>query len=63
MGFPRQEFWSGLPRPPAGDLPDPGIEPRSLTSKVDFLPSEPPGEAMEEGKTQNSISGAKAHFL
>ena len=32
LGFPRQEFWSGLPCPPPGDLPDPGIEPVSLTS-------------------------------
>ena len=29
MGFPRQEHWSGLPFPPPGDLPEPGIEPRS----------------------------------
>ena len=29
MGFSRQEYWSGLPFPPAGDLPDPGIEPAS----------------------------------
>ena len=29
MGFSRQEYWSGLPCPPAGDLPDPGIEPAS----------------------------------
>ena len=32
MGFSRQEYWSGLPYPPPGDLPDPGIEPTSLTS-------------------------------
>ena len=32
MGFPRQEYWSGLPFPPPGDLPDPGIEPGSLMS-------------------------------
>uniref|UniRef100_G3N0Q5 LY6/PLAUR domain containing 6 n=1 Tax=Bos taurus TaxID=9913 RepID=G3N0Q5_BOVIN len=32
MGFSRQEYWSGLPCPPPGDLPDPGIEPESLTS-------------------------------
>ena len=31
MRFSRQESWSGLPRPPSGDLPDPGIEPPSLT--------------------------------
>ena len=32
MGFSRQKYWSGLPCPPPGDLPDPGIEPASLTS-------------------------------
>ena len=32
MGFSRQEYWSGLPFPSRGDLPDPGIEPRSLVS-------------------------------
>ena len=32
MGFSRQEYWSGLPSPPPGNLPDPGIEPASLTS-------------------------------
>ena len=32
MGFPRQEYWSGLPSLPPGDLPDPGMEPTSLTS-------------------------------
>ena len=32
MGFSRQEYWSGLPYPPSGYLPDPGIEPMSLTS-------------------------------
>ena len=32
MGFSRQEYWSGLPCPPTGDLPEPGIEPASLMS-------------------------------
>ena len=32
MGFSRQEYWSGLPCPPSGDLPNPGTEPTSLTS-------------------------------
>ena len=41
MGFSRQEAWSGLPFPSPEDLPDPGIEPRSLTLQVDSLPSEP----------------------
>ena len=34
MGFSRQEYWSGLPFPPPGDLPDSGIEPVSLVSPV-----------------------------
>ena len=34
MGFSRQEYWSGLPCPPPGDLPDPGIELVSLTSNL-----------------------------
>ena len=44
MGFSRQEYWSGLPRLPPGDLPDPGIEPRSPAWQVDSSPSEPPGK-------------------
>ena len=32
MGFSRQEYWNGLPCPPPGDLPNPGIKPASLTS-------------------------------
>ena len=42
MGFSRQEYWSGLPFPPPGDLPDPGIEPGSPALEADALPSEPP---------------------
>ena len=34
VGFSRQEYWSGLPCPPPGDLPDPGIEPASFMSPV-----------------------------
>ena len=44
MGFSRQEYWSGLPCPPPGDLPSPGIEPRSPALQMDSLPSEPPGK-------------------
>ena len=45
MEFPRQEYWSRLPFPSPGDLPDPGIEPRSLASSVlacRFFSTEPP---------------------
>ena len=44
MGFSRQECWSGLPFPSPGDLPDPGIEPRSPALQADALLSEPPGK-------------------
>ena len=46
MGFPRQEYWSGLPFPSPGDLPDPGIESRSPTLHADSLPPEPPGNCI-----------------
>ena len=44
MGFSRQEYWSGSPLPSPGDLPDPGIEPRSPSLQADALTSEPPGK-------------------
>ena len=44
MGFSRQEYWSGLPFPSPGDLPHPGIEPRSPAFQADALTSEPPGK-------------------
>ena len=44
MGFSRQEYWSGLPFPSPGDLPDPGIEPGSPAFQADALASEPPGK-------------------
>ena len=47
MGFSRQEYWSGLPFPSPGDLPDPGIEPRSPTLQVEALTSAPPGKPKE----------------
>ena len=42
MGFSRQEYWSGLPVPSSGDLPNPGIEPGSPALQADALSSEPP---------------------
>ena len=44
MGNSRQEYWSGLPFPSPGDLPDPGIEPGSPTLQADALGSDPPGK-------------------
>ena len=44
MGFSRQEYWSGLPFPSPGDLPNRGIKPGSPTLEADALTSEPPGK-------------------
>ena len=49
MEFPRQEYWRGLPFPPADDLPDPGIKPGPIASpalQADSLPPEPPGKSL-----------------
>ena len=45
-GFPRQEYWSGLPFPSPRDLPDPGIEPQSPVLQADSLRSEPSGKLL-----------------
>ena len=45
-GILQQEYWSGLPFPPPGDLPNPWIEPRSPALQADSLPSEPPGKSL-----------------
>ena len=49
MGFSRLEYWSGLPCPPPGDLPDPGIKLGSPALQADSLLSEPPGKPTSEG--------------
>ena len=48
-GLSRQEYWSGLPCPPPGILPNPGIKPRSLALQADSLPTEPPGKPRNTG--------------
>ena len=57
MGFSRQEYWSGLPFPSPGDLPDPGIEHRSPALQADALTSEPPG------KPEIKIEGGKIELM
>ena len=47
-GFPRQEYWRGLPFPPPGDLPDPGINPTSPALAGRFFTTEPPGKPFEK---------------
>ena len=58
MGFSRQEYWSGLPFPSPGDLPDPGIEPRSPTLQADALTSAPPGKYSEYGLSSQTVVGS-----
>ena len=50
LGFSRQKYWSGLPFPSPGDLPDPGIEPGSPALQAGSLPSEPPKKPMFQGR-------------
>ena len=45
LGFPREEYWSGLPLLSPGDCPDPGIEPTSPALASGFFITEPPGKA------------------
>ena len=54
-GFSRQSYWSRLPCPPSGDLPNPGIKPRSPTFKVDSLLTEPLGKPKNTGVGSLSI--------
>ena len=56
MEFSRQEYWSGWPFPSPGDLPNPGIEPRSPTLQADSLPAEAPGKPKNTGVGSSSRS-------
>jgi len=55
MEFSRQEYWSGLPCPPPGDLPNPGIEPINPALPADSLLSEPPGKPKNSGVGRLSL--------
>ena len=55
VGFSRQYYWSGLPFPLPGDLPNPGIEPGSPALRADALPSEPPGKKREVKGLLNEV--------
>ena len=55
MRFPRQEYWSGLPCSPPGDLPSPGVKPRSPALQVESLLSDPPGKPMNTGMGNLSL--------
>ena len=66
MGFSRQEYWSGVPFPSPGDLPNPGIEPRSRALQADALLSELPGKPLLMGavqiKWEKEIIRSSTHF-
>ena len=62
MGFSRQEYWSGLPFPSPGDLPNPGIEPRSPALEADSLTSEPPGKRNKQSSLESGNFLPK-HFI
>ena len=49
MEFSRSKYWNGYPFPSPGDLPNPGIEPRSPAQQADSLPAEPPGKPKNSG--------------
>ena len=63
MGFSRQEYWSGLPFPSPGDLPDPRMEPGFPALEADALTSEPPGKPIHLLISSKSQGRVKCFFL
>ena len=59
MGFSRQEYWSGLPCPSPGDLPDPGINPSSPALAGGFFTAEPPGNPIYFSATSMILKSSK----
>ena len=59
LEFSRQEYWSGLPFPFPGDLPNPGIEHGSPALQADFLPSEPPGKHSNHGAISAGLQASE----
>ena len=55
MGFSKQDYWSGLPFPSPGDLPNPGIEPKSPALQADSLLPEPPGKPTKQKTAKLSL--------
>ena len=53
-GFSRQGYWDGLPCPPSGDVPSPGIEPRPYALQADSSPAEPPGKPPKKERSINN---------
>ena len=63
MGFPRQEYRSGMPFLSSGDLPDPGIKPTSSALQADSLPSEPPGNPLYSYLIDSYVQELRGRFL
>ena len=63
MGFSRQEYWSGLPFPSPGDLPDPRMEPGFPALEADALTSEPPGKPIHLLISSKSQGRVKCFIL
>ena len=63
MEFPRQKYWSGLPFPSPGDLPNPGIKPESSTLQADSLLSELSGKYYKPVRVQYCITIVLAVYL
>ena len=61
VGFSRKEYWSRLPFPSPGDLPDPGIEPGAPVLQANSLPSEPP--ELSKGRMQIDLGSSGSHSL
>ena len=58
MGFSRQEYWSGLPFPSTGDLPDPGAGPQSPALAGRFFTTEPPGKPPQVLCNQENVASS-----
>ena len=64
MEFSRQDYWSGLPFPSPGELPNPGIKPGSPELQADSLPSKPPGKpCKKDGRALNNDKGINTRRL
>ena len=61
MAFFREEYWSGLPFPSPGDLPNPGIEPGSPAMQADALPSEPHAKYLKRGRRASGTARPTGH--
>ena len=65
MGFPRQEYWSGLPLPSPGDIPDGGMEPAFPALAGGFFTTEPPGNrisALVKETLESSLQRKNSHL-